>query len=196
MRRSAVLLVATAAILASPAPAQRVPVLVPGQRVRVTAPGAGLDGAPARLVALSPDTLVVTNVGATWREGPVRGDTSRVGIPLGEVRRLDVSAGVERHARLGMAIGGVAGGAVGALVGLAAPEEHGALCNLLVPCMTRGENVAMGVLAYASLGALIGWAVGELVVTEAWDRVPLEMLVTAGPARRRAVGLGLRISLP
>lgn len=196
MWRSVGLLVATAAILASPVMAQPVPVLVPGQRVRVTAPGAGLDGARARLVALSRDTLVITNVGATWRQGPVYGDTSRVGVPLREVRRLDVSAGVERHARLGMAIGAVAGGAVGALVGLAAPEGHGALCNLIVPCMTRGENVAMGVLAYASLGAVLGWAVGELIVTEAWDRVPLEMLVTAGPAPRRAVGLGLRLSLP
>jgi hypothetical protein len=195
MKRTCSLLILLATMLGGTAVGQPIPVLVPGQRIRVTAPAFGLPGVPARLVALSRDTLEVTGIGASWQSGPVHGDTTHYAVPLRDLKRLDLSAGVERHGKLGAAIGALVGGAIGALAGLSSRDQTGALCDWLIPCVSRGGQTAIYALEGASLGGLVGWVVGNFIVTEAWDRVPLEMLVSLGPAAGGRVGLGVALRL-
>ena len=82
-----------------PGASRPLPWLEPGQRVRVTAPAAGLTRAVASLAALSAESLVVV------RTGPVSGMPDSASIPRRLVTAFDASAGRRGHTVLGIVIG-------------------------------------------------------------------------------------------
>jgi hypothetical protein len=161
---------------------QDLPRLVLGQRVRVTAPAAGLRKQTGVLLALTPDTLVVGALGDQVVVGVAPFDTMGTKVPLAMVHVLEVSAGRAGHPWIGAAVGGVAGAAVGAIAGWAAgddPPNDQLLCDLFLPCppsRSAGEKAALGAAIGLGAGALLGRFVGQLLRTEAWAKVPLERI--------------------
>jgi len=158
--------------LAADALAQRPLTLVPGQRLRVTAPAQGAYDHEVRYVATSGDTLVLTAGIAVM-------------YPLADVVRLETLRGYRSHKWQGAVIGLVLGTAIGWRIGKAIDESCEGFCLDLA----QGPGTVVGALVGVTAGAVIG----NRVRTAKWEAVPLDRVrVSAVPARR---GLGLGASL-
>jgi len=191
MRRALLMLAMGVLTPVAVAAAQGLPRLAAGQRVRVTAPEAGLKRQTGTLVALSPDTLVVAGMGSRV----LIGDTVGTKIPLRLVSVLELSAGRRKHPVVGGVIGVLAGGTAGVVAGLASGSDRGAICNILFPCLSAGAKAATLGLTWGFYGGVLGALIGELALGERWDRVPLDLIRTAvRPLPGGRTGLG--ISLP
>jgi len=144
-----------------PLSAQRSPHLTPGQRVRVTAPTAGLTGAMATVEALSVHDITLR------REQLGHGETDTLQmVPLDSVLFLQVS---HRHGHAGIgALIGLGVGAIGGMIEVARENAH-ARTNFL-----RFSPI-VGAL-FGIPGAGIGALVGVLVRTEEWVPVDLHRL--------------------
>jgi len=150
----------------APAAAQEV-ALEPGARVRVRDRTA--ETYVGRFAAARDDTVWI----ATGRPAPGATET-RLGIPVGQVHRLERSAGRRRHVARNGGIGLLVGVAAG-LVATAATidEEFG---FIFASPYEFGAFVAVGVGVPAGvLGGLTG-----LIPTERWERVPLPAAPVAG----------------
>ena len=110
-----------------------------GARVRVSAPAAGIEQLICRAAAPQPDALIL-DCG------------TRFVVPLGSVRRLEISRG---HKSRTLEAG---------LVGLAAGVALGA---------TLTDDVAGGAVA-AGAGTLLGLAIGSMIRGERWQTVRLD----------------------
>jgi hypothetical protein len=191
MRHALMMLLMATLVPIAGASAQGLPRLAPGQRVRVTAPEAGLKRQTGVLVALSPDTLTVTGLGSSVL---VR-DTAGAKIPLRMVSVLELSAGTRKHPVVGGVIGALAGGAAGVIGGLASGSDRGLACNFLFPCLSSGAKAAAMGLQWGFYGGILGALIGEFALGEHWEKVPLDLVRTAvRPLPGGRTGLG--ISLP
>ncbi len=191
MRQALLTLALAAAAPMAGAQAQGPPRLAQGQRVRVTAPEAGLTRQTGILVALSPDTLVVAGLGAR----SLIGDTAGTKIPLRMVSALELSAGRNKHPVVGGVIGALAGGTAGVIGGLTSGSDRGLICNVLFPCLSSGQKAAVMGLTWAFYGGVLGALIGELALGERWEKVPLDLVRTAvRPLPGGRTGLG--VSLP
>ena len=147
MRRLlAVLLVV---IISRPLPAQSaasLETLSPGARVRVTL----LDMEPREAVVVSrtADTLVVR-----WREF-----SNADAVPFAAIAALEVNTAGRHSVLKGASLGLLAGGAIGAIVGAAAPESHGGPENTID--FGEGFQTAVGAVGGGTIGLVIGTLVG------------------------------------
>lgn len=133
---------------------QRAP-LDPGQRLRITAPGLGMEQQAALLERVRGDTLVVTA-------------DSTVSVPVTAVTRLEVFRGRSGHAWTGAVIGAGAGAAVGTVTAVLVCES--AWCTVDGGVIMAGLGI--GILS----GGLAGAGVGALIKSDRWEDVPLDRL--------------------
>ena len=170
-----------------PLSAQRPPYLAPGQRVRVTAPSAGLTGAIATVEALSAHDITLRRE----RLGHAGTDTLQM-VPLDLVSLLQVN---RRHGHAG--IGALIGFGVGAIGGVieVARENAQSSTNFL------RFSPLVGAL-FGLPGAGIGALVGALVRTDEWRPVDLQRLrIGLGPLSAQSwppmpLGQRLRVTGP
>jgi hypothetical protein len=141
--------------LARPLAGQQ-PRLTRGDRVKVSAPCAGLQEAVMTVVDLSGGDLTLE--GSRW-SGHHRVDTWRVTVSLDSVRALAVDRGGPGHAGAGAALGFAVGAAVGVSVLAMFPQR-----GLVV--IPAGDGVLVGIP-----GALIGALVGAGTRSERWETV-------------------------
>jgi hypothetical protein len=99
---------------------------------------------------------------------------TELAVPLSSVDRLEIHAGKKRHTLLGAAVGAVVLG----LASMSDPVDTSESCGYQSsqPC-SRGEAIAVGALA----GALLGGVVGRLVETDQWAPVAREAIVPSPP---------------
>ena len=147
--------------------------LTPGQRVRVTAPSAGLHEDVATVVAISTDTLVLERL---WAGQPLRS-----AVPLGSVQALESVQSTHDNAGTGAVFGGFLGFVAGALADAACQRAGG------FPQICPFKLVGM------VLGAGLGASVGGGRITERWEPVPLDRIrvgLTAHAAGRLGLSVG------
>jgi hypothetical protein len=168
-----------------PLSAQQPPSLAPGQRVRITAPSAGLNrtagtvwAVRGRQIILEPDSPR-----PAWGRSGFQADSLDVAVSLDSVRALEVSVGRHGHAGVGAVIGAAI---VGTGFGISAGSCTGFLCP------SPGAVAAVG----GFLGGLIGGLVGSGIVTDDWSNVPLggARIGLIAPRGRR-LGLGASLVL-
>jgi len=154
----------------------------PGQRVRVTAAGLGMNKQAATFHSLDGGILTVTT-------------DSTLQCPLSDVTRLDVHQGRHGHPWRGAGIGFGAGVVAGVFTALLVCQgQQGQDCYDESTDMTwliAEISGASGGLVGAGIGALIG----ANVKTDRWEEVPLDelrvhSLVT--PDGRFGLGVSLR----
>jgi hypothetical protein len=161
--------------------AQQAAHLVPGTKVRVTAPSLTAGSADAGSPLIGPilgvawDTLLLTaELPASWRGQTVR-------IPVSSVTALEVQRpGHSLPALRGFAVGAVLG-AVGNLVTCPvrySDDENRAYCY------------AFGTPIFAGLGGALGAIVGPLVWGPHWDRVSLDHVQVGIVPVRTGLGIG------
>lgn len=170
-------------LAALPLSAQQPPSLAPGQRVRVTAPSAGLDQMVGTVVAVREREIVLRP------DSLAPGADTTTSVSLYRIRTLEVSRGMHRH--LLPAVG--AGAGIGALLfgvwGYSLAQD----CNRKFECdLNTTQAGAIG----AALGVLFGGVIGGGVAPrrESWATMPLRgqrvgLIVT--PSGR----VGLAVSL-
>ncbi len=149
--------------------------VVPGTRVRLSAPGLGAEPLVGRLVAIGPEYLSLD----------LPDDEGQQTIPRSAIARLEVSRGRQSHARHGALVGLGVGAAATVLLtfGDYSSDVHGDL-NLLA----IGAGLAAG-------GAAIGGIVGSTRTAEQWEVVALDPVsVAVGPAGGRGVGVTVRLA--
>jgi hypothetical protein len=157
--------------------------LLPGQRVRVTAPTLGINKQVATFQTLENDMLVMS-ADSTMR------------CPIAAVIRLDVHRG--QKSRIGKAalIGSLVGASVGAAAGaVLAGRCEGSTSHLVGPDCGPGY-IGAGAVVVGGVGALVGVGIGALSgPTHKWEEIPLNRLrVSVVPQQggRFALGVSLR----
>lgn len=137
--------------------AQEASPIVPGTRVRVTAP----DVASGKIAG----TIIIT-VKADTLELKVKGKIRPLVIPLGSITRLEVSRGRKSAAGWGAAIGfGIGAGWI-AVLAATLPHEP-------AEASSAGE-VARGIAVSGGIGAGLGALVGLAIRSDSWEEVPLD----------------------
>ncbi|MDH4348275.1 MAG: hypothetical protein OEW17_05680, partial [Gemmatimonadota bacterium] len=144
------------------------PQLLPGQRVRVTAPEHGLARAHATLEGIEGGDLVL------------RTDTTRR-VPLASVARLEAHAGRRSHWLAGAVIG-LAAGASATYIALSGSGST-ALCDQSANQDAIGSGECLGLVALGGVaGAGLGALVGMFIKSDKWADVPTDRLrLTAAP---------------
>ena len=167
-----------AALLLAPltdAVSQKPPTLTPRQRVRITAPVVGLHEEQAVFQSIERGVLVVS-VDTTLR------------IHLALLERLEAQAGRKSHWGTGAVVGGVLGGAGGAMAVVAVCTGFAA------PGYDCRSDVALGFVGGALGGAVVGMVIGAAIRTDKWEEVPLSRLrVSLAPQRNGRLGFGLEV---
>lgn len=140
--------------------AQEAPPIVPGARIRVSAPSFSRDRLIGTVASKSADTLVVK----------VENGAAPLSIPLVSITRLEVSRGkVARgvNALKGAGIGLLVGAGVGVVAGLVIDDPQN---NEI----TAGAWALFGAGVLGGAGLLTGGIVGFARSNERWKKVPLE----------------------
>ena len=156
------------------------PLLEPGTRVRVQAPGLGgrLTGT---LVAWESDTLIVR----------VDGEGLGLIVPRDSVVRIDVEKG-RRMIAEGVLLGGLAGALLALVASPESRDENGE-CDL--PCHAYEVSPDLGkrVTILSLVGVVVGGIAGAGSEKRTWVPVDLDR-VGVGPATGGGLALGVRIS--
>lgn len=148
--------------------------LVPGQRLRVTAPALGVAHYEVRYVATRGDTLIL--------EAGIA-----VPYPLADVVRLEVLRGQRSYKWPGAIIGAACGVLIGAGIGYAVTDAG---WGTMRKAWVVPAAVGMGIL-----GAGIGAKVGQSKKTDKWEEVSLDRLrVSVVPQQWGRLGLGISIT--
>jgi hypothetical protein len=140
----------------APAALQR-PRLQIGQRLRLTAAAWGMDKAIVTLAGLSAESIAVTSRSRT------------VALPLGAVRRLEMSRGPRSRALAG-AVNGVL---TGALIGLGVGALSAGSCEGEFLC---GAGLVVLPPIGAAVGLVVGTIHGAFSRGDRWETVPLAAL--------------------
>ncbi len=177
---SSVLVIALAA--AADLAAQQDTLVVPGARVRVTAPTVAENHLVGTVAAVDADTLVLG----------VNHGTSSLAIPFASMTSLEVSRGKKSKAGLGAIIGAPIGLVAGALIGYAASGGGGTfpLGEGLERLEEGGDAMAAGALLGGLTGGLIGALIGSSIKVDRWETVPLDRIRVSLTTR----GGGLEVS--
>ena len=165
--------------------AQEPPPVKVGDRVRVTVPDMGVRNRDGTLQLLDADSLVMRPNG-----GP-----SRLVIPLASLTRFEVHRGEKSQTGKGAGIGFAIGAVGGIVFGVAASEglkgSRTGICD--EGCIPAA--VAVGVVGFGGVGALLGALVGSSFKTDRWEEISLDQIrVSFVPQRdgRFAFGLSVR----
>ncbi len=165
--------------------------LLAGQRVRVTAPSAGLNAEHAFLLAAASDTLIVGRTEVRSDAGAPRVDTVRTAVPIASLVSLEVLAARRSHA-LAYGAGGAVVGA-GALYLLVKALERDQCGWTDYFCIDRSEArgpETQALVAGAVLGTVAGVLLGRKAAAERWEQVPLGAGVVVVPLGDARVGVG------
>ena len=176
-----------AVLLAAPfaqGAAQMSPSLVPGERVRVTAPVLGLDHREAVVEALRLDTLVLRT-------------EATIAVPRTSLTHLETYSGRRGHPWRGAGIGALGGLLVGGAIGFVACENYTVTTPTGVGnCLDSHEGAQIILVAGLGLGAaggaLLGLGIGALIKTDKWVEHPLDDLrlgLVPQPDGRLALGI-------
>ena len=197
--RHATILVAILAFVPLTSATAQVPIR-PGERVRVTytqtcPPQTVCFGSRDRVMQIG---TVISWDGDTLQLGSERRTSAQVyaqKVPRSSIIRLDVSRGQKSNGGLEAAIGLLAGGTVGGLIGLTLFEEPEPCKGL---CFNFGpENKSEAFLYGAVVGGFLGGAIGLLEGSsgsDVWEEVPLDRLrLQVAPQRDGRFGLGLSV---
>jgi hypothetical protein len=126
-----------------------------GSLVRVSAQTSrGVILLSGKIAAIRPDTLTL-----------YAADSTRQSIARFDLQSVDVYRGDGRRWAEGWAIGLLSGGAIGAIGGYAAGDDHG---NDFLN-FTRGDKAAILGIVGAVTGSVVGTLVGTMVRDEHWD---------------------------
>lgn len=172
--RSAILLAALFLAALTDVAAQGSLSLVPGQRLRVTAPARGAYDLEARYVGTVGGTLILSA-------------GLNVMYPLADVVRLEVLRGQRSYKWPGAVIGLVLGMVIGRSIGKAIDE----------PCEGWCWDFAqpIGTVVGGLVGVAGGAAIGSRIRSPKWEQVPLDRLrVSVVPQRNRRFGIGISVS--
>jgi hypothetical protein len=158
--------------------------IVPGARVRIRI--AGEEPRIARVVAHTGDTLHVR-----WPEY-----ANVASVPLAQVSTLDVSVGRHRNVLKGMALGTVAGGAIGAAIGAFAyqPCTSTEFLGCFLSPTSRMESAEFGAIVVSALGLVVGGLAG-LQSHDTWKRVPQSGRRVGVSVSPRARGAALGVAM-
>ena len=143
------LLAAATEVLGEPTPGG----LAPGARVRWRIASQGNARQVGGFATARRDTLYLMT--------PATGET--LAVAGADLSRLEISRGRKSHARTGALIGGAISVTLISLFVIQASLDEG---------MGVGGNEVWSVAAVGLLGAGAGYAVGGLIRTERWERVP------------------------
>lgn len=185
MRRSLLLIAASAVATSACAANTHLGRVDLGTRVRISAPDVSSDRLVGEVASLGPDTVAV------------RLDESLALqlVPLVSVERIELSRGFMR----GSPVLVLAGAAIGTGVGVAVVVD--VLSEDCDPNAPFGELCGLNTLAwltiptFGSLGAFAGWLVGQPFTSERWRQVPLDQLrvgFAPQPDGRFAFGASVR----
>ena len=171
--------------------AQGAPALTPGQRVRVTAPAAGLDRTVGTIRAVRGRVIVLEPEWARpARSRPGRpADSLGVQVSLDSVRSLEVSLGTRSHFWSGAGTGAVVGGVGLAIVGAASAST----CQGFI-CFSPAAVAGAGLVAGGLIGGLLGGIIGAAIITDRWVNVPLggdRLSLRVAPGGRLGLGASL-----
>jgi hypothetical protein len=148
------------------------PDLVPGARVRVTAPASAPKPLTGTISALSDEAITLA----------IKGRDERVSLSRSSILRLEVSQG--RNRRKGLLIGGVAAAAAGAVIGGVGCRDSADLDSWQCATILGGLGFAAG----AGLGAIVG-------AGDHWrDLSAGRPRVTLAPTAGRRPGLSVRLA--
>lgn len=167
-------------------PAQNPPPFEPGAWVSISAPDCGVRSLVGTFTAYEGG-----NVGVKPDQ-----EQSSVWVPLTSVTNFKRSSGLKSSAGTGALIGLLAGGAVGAVVGVATYEEcHavGFMACFMSP-NSAGEQAVLGGLAGLLFGGGLGALIGAFVKTDRWEEVPLDRLRVSIVPRRESLALALSVT--
>ncbi len=158
------------------------PVVAPGSRIRVYAPGINDKRFVGTVVGLNAETLTLD--AEIWHDGVWR---PRLDVARAEIRTLELSRG--RHSKAGKYA--LIGGLVGTATVLAAVYSCDGYCG------GPGDEgrVVAGVAIGAGIGAGIGALIGASSHSEDWQTVPLDRL-RIGPSPVSADGMAASFKIP
>lgn len=155
--------------------AQQLFEVIPDAKVKVTAPGMGLNETVGVVHQVTPDGLVVEFDSAT---GPVS-------VPADRIADVRIARGTRGHPFIGLVLGAAAGGALGAAFINHRPAKvkpecryasspHGFFysgwrCSDKTVPASSSNQAALG----ASLGALAGFFIGFRFRTDVWHRADM-----------------------
>ena len=180
--RASVLLVAFMIAGSADLLAQHRPAIVPGDRVRVSAPGIGVERLVATVLTAKPDTIVVQS-----REP--------LALPIASVTRLELSRDRKSRARLGMAIGFWSGAIAGGVIAASLEDAEDNFIMDSNPSDAGGAllgSALLGGIAGTGLGALIG----SIFRVDQWAAMPLHRIrVTIVPQRKGKLSVGVSLRL-
>ena len=168
--------------------------VVPGARVRITAPSVSARQFIGEVVRVSTDTLVVTaEMFRLMVKGAPIYTSKRLEVPFASVTRLDVSWGKERNTGKGALVGLLVGGGVGALIGFSEGDDSPDPSPVFSLEFTAEQKAVMLGAAIGAAGLVIGAAIGANTKTEIWKPVSLDRL-NIGLSPQRHGGLALSAS--
>ena len=162
--------------------------LMPGARVRATAPSTGT--VVGNVLSASNDSVRIELAGG-----------SSITLPTSRLTRLELSGGVQRHGWKGAGIGLLSGALVGGTIGLATYRKPSCepdpvsliFCGLITPVSREVTVMADVRNGGGAAGALVGALIGH-AGRETWVRVP-----TFGAGTRVGLmgrsAIGVRIAL-
>jgi len=183
-RRARILAISALVFLLRPLVAQQPPSLAAGQRVRITAPPAGILRDTGTLRALTADSVVWLRAIPRRLVGRLAVDTVRTAVARSALRKIEVATSRRGHAGVGFLIG------LG--VGLTVGEIQASRNECLIYICKPGAVVAQG----AIVGGLLGAIVGAMIRTQTWADVPLDGLgVVVAPVSFNRLGLGAQLAL-
>ena len=147
------------------------PDLVPGARVRVTAPDIAPNPLTGTISALSGQAITLA----------IKGRADEVSVSRRSISRLEISQG--RNRRKGLLIGGFAAAAVGAVVGGIGCRDSADFDSWQCAAILGGFGFAAG----AGVGAIVG-------AGEHWNDVPSGRVhLTVAPTAGRRPGVSVRL---
>jgi hypothetical protein len=179
-----IVLAALAADVSSVA-GQVTPSVMPGSRVRLSAPSLGLSEAVGTVKEATDEALVVQF------EYPRRVGT----VDRSEIGKLDISIERERKVLKSLGVGLLIGASSGAVIGLASGDDQ----NCFI-CFTAEEKALVGGAMLGLTGGVVGLFVGLARPQEIWspmlpedvDLTVLPLVGDGGPGLH--VGFGLRFN--
>ena len=153
--------------------------VVPGARVRITAPSVADHRLVGTVVTLDADTLKLRS----------KKQAVLLAIPVSGVAKLDVNTGRKRNFLKGAAIGAVSVGSLGAVIGLGSGDDDPD--DFLA--FTAGEKAMINAIYLGGLGLVMGTLIGAIVKTEKWESVPVDR-IRIGISPQRQGGMMLSAS--
>lgn len=143
----------------------------PGDKVRVTYKIVSLSRTVGHLQHITNDTLHLEKKASTLK------------LPLASIQRLDISTGKKTRRGRGALIGAVTGGLILGVISLSSTGNNSSDSDdpwgfNEIELFSPGGFFLIGFGIGAAGGAMIGLTVGDLIKTDIWEPVPLDVALT------------------